>query len=74
MYLQIRRDCYVTYRSLLGPTIPGQCRRWSNGNEEELQILQSSRAGGSLSDCLMSYIQDTRWERLTPLQRCSRCI
>ena len=62
-------------RALSGATTPCQRRARSHGNEGVLRIPQiSSITGTSPSDCLESYIQDSRWVGLTPLQRCSSCI
>ena len=43
-------------RTILGATTPGQSEPGRNGNEEVLCIPQSSKAGSSPSDCLMSYL------------------
>ena len=43
-------------RTLSGATNPGRCQPGSNGNEEVLYILQSSRTGASPTDCLVSYL------------------
>ena len=57
-----------------GATTPGQSEPGSDGNEGVLRIPQCSSINEtSPSDCLESH-QDTRWENLTPLQRCNRCI
>ena len=65
-------------RTLKRATTPGQSEPWSDGNEGVLRIPQSSSiTGTSLSNYLVSNIQDTRWcggGGLTPLQRSGRCI
>ena len=43
-------------RTLSGTTTLGQSGPGSNGNEGVLLIPQSSKAGASPSDCLMSYL------------------
>ena len=43
-------------RTLSGATTLGQSGLGSNGNKRVLHIPQSSRAGASPSDCLMSYV------------------
>ena len=61
-------------RILLRATIPCPSGPESDANKGVLHTPRSSGiTGDSLSDCLESY-QDTLWERLTPLLRCSRCI
>ena len=46
----------------------------SDDNEGVLRFTEiSSITGASVLGCLESY-QDTLWNSLTPLQRCSRCI
>ena len=48
-------------RTLLGATAPAHNEPGSDGNEGVLRIPQSSCiTGTSPSDCLVSYIQDTR--------------
>ena len=42
-------------RTLSGAIIPGQSWPWSNGNEEVFHIPQSSKAGASPSNGLVSY-------------------
>ena len=60
-------------RTLSGATTPSQNGPGSDGNEGVLYIPQSSSiTGASLSDHLMLYTQDTRWEDLIPWQRFSR--
>ena len=49
-------------RTLSGAATPGQSGPGSGDNEGVLRIPQSSSiTDTSPSDCLMSYIQDTRW-------------
>ena len=45
--------------TLSGATTPGQSEPGSNGSEGVFYIPESSRAGGSPSDCFMPYMQDT---------------
>ena len=52
--------------TLTGATTRGQSGPGSNGNEGVLLIPQSSKAGASPSDGLVSY--------LGPSLRCSQCI
>ena len=49
-------------RTLSGATSPGHSGPGSDGNEVVLRIPQSSGITvTSSSECLVSYIQDTRW-------------
>ena len=60
-------------RTLSGATIPGQSGPVSNGNERVLHIPQTSKAGTSLSDGLMSYSEHSLdWSILPPPQWCSQ--
>ena len=63
-------------RTLSIATTPIQSGPGSDGNEGVLHIPQSpSITGTSPSNFLGSYTgHSLRWEGLTPLQRCSRCI
>ena len=61
-------------RTLSSDTTPGQSGPGSNGNEGIPRIPQSSNITEALTfDCLESYPEHSL-ERLTPYQRCSRCI
>ena len=63
-----------TDRALSGATTLGQSGPGSDGNEEVLNILQTSSITGTLpSDCLMSYPGHS-WGGLTPQQRFDQCI
>ena len=54
-------------RALSGATTPSQSGPGSDGNEGELRIPQSSSiAEISLSDCLVSYMQDNLWRGSYP--------
>ena len=54
-------------RTLSGTTDPGQSGPGSNSNKGVLYIPQISKAGASLSDCLMSYPRHSLRRGLTPL-------
>ena len=60
---------WPTDRTLSGATTLGQSRPESNGNEEGLHVSQSSRAGASLSDGLMSYSVHSFERGVLPLSR-----
>ena len=60
--------------ALSGTITPGQSWTRSNGNEEVLDITQSSRAGASSSDGLLSYIGHLPEKGYQYLQRCCRWI
>ena len=49
------KQFYVTHRS--GATTPSQSGPGSNGNEGVLHIPQISKAGASLTHCLVSYLR-----------------
>ena len=49
-----------------GATTPGKGGPGSYGNEEILRILQSSRAGVSALDCLVSYLGHSLEGRILP--------
>ena len=57
--------------TLSGATTLGQSEPGRNGNKGILHILQVSKTGALLSDCLMSYPGRSLVD-LTPLQRCSK--
>ena len=61
-------------RILSGAITPGQSGFWSNGNEGVLHIPQISKAGGSPSDCLLSYLGHPLGASLTRRQICNQCI
>ena len=61
-------------KSLSGATIPDQSGHESNGNKEVLCIPKTPALLEPHRHTVYFNIQDTRWESLFPLQRCSRCI
>ena len=65
---------WPTDRTLSGATTPSQSGTWGNGNEGVLHIPQSSNAGASPSDGLISYLEHLFGGDITPQQRCSQCI
>ena len=61
--------------TLSGATTPSQNVPWCGGYEEVFCIPQSTSIFGTLlSDCLISYAENSLGHGFTPLQRSSQCI
>ena len=61
-------------RTLSGATTLSESEPGSDSNKGVLYIPQAPALLKHHHQIVWCHIQDTRWERLTPLQKCSRCI